>query len=112
MLDVTDTTMITLYAMVGSAANILVYCIGIVASVIFWRRSPRAALIGLGAMLWLLLLQIAMPISMALLGANLGVEAYAGWSVILGMLVNVLHALGIAALIVAVFVDRRGARRE
>ena len=107
-----DSNMLALYAIVGGGTNILVYCIGIVASIVFWRRAPRSAAMAIGALLLLLLIQVTAPVLMMFLARTVGVRAFANWQAIVNAGLSIVHAIGVGVLIIAIFLDRRGTLRE
>jgi hypothetical protein len=98
-----------IYAALGSGANILVNCVGIVAAIVFWRRSPKAAIICIASLSLLLLIQIISPLLVGFMARTIAAtpDQIGIANLQFNLVTNFIHAIAIGLMIWAVFIDRR-----
>jgi hypothetical protein len=103
-----DIATIMLYAALGTGVNILVDCIGIVVAIVFWRRSPKAAIICIASLSLLLLMQLVSPLLVGFMVRAAATPNQMGIvNLQFNLVTNLIHAIAIGLMIWAVFVDRR-----
>jgi len=96
-------------ALTVQAPVLLVYLGGIVFSIVFWRRAPKAAMLAMVGSAVLLAAALALPPIQAWILNNrgsAGISSTGQTMAAVGFAFNVLRAVGIGLLIGAVFVGR------
>jgi hypothetical protein len=98
-----------LYTGLVTGVNVLVACIGIVAAIIFWRRSPKAAMFCIASLTLRLLLQMIPPILFGLATRATAVtsDQFGAITMQANLVGGFIHAIAVGLMIVAVFIDRR-----
>lgn len=88
---------------------LLVYCIGMVACLIYWQRSPRASRFALIGLLILFLAALGTPLIFAVLASTLGSNGIETYFFVANLALGLLRAAGTTLLIAAVFTHRQSA---
>ncbi len=112
-----DVLVSSLMQLLGQTPVLLVYLLGPILALVFWRRCPVSSLLTLVASVLLLLLAVIQAFATQYLIIRARVEL--GWSSeemsrvlsAVALVGNVLRALGLGLLLAAVFLGRRAAPR-
>ena len=103
---------LSLYHLLAQSPVLLVYLIGLILALVFWRRCPTPSLLVLVATVLLLLVTVTHPFVIQYLvqaSTEMGwtIEKAAWMSSVVGLTSSCLHAAALGLLVAAVFLQRR-----